>query len=143
MKRVQDGNTILVDIQGHLTVVRYLGIESPANLPNIQYMGPPAATQNAALVQGQIVQLVPDGASRDQNGQLLRYVLLYNTQTFVNFEMLRLGLAQTAPNSSSLACHDTFTLVQAAGSDCRTGSCGLPPRPYSPAQPFARPVQPL
>jgi hypothetical protein len=56
--------------------------------------------------------LIPDGVPRDQNGQLLRYVLIYNSQTFINFEMLRLGLAQTAPNSSGLACYDTFTLVQ-------------------------------
>jgi endonuclease YncB( thermonuclease family) len=112
VKRVQDGNTILVDIQGHLNIVRYLGIQSPQNLPNIQYMGPPAATQNAALVLGQIVELLPDGALRDQNGQLLRYVLLYKTQTFVNFEMLRLGLAQTALDSPNLTCYDTFNLVQ-------------------------------
>jgi hypothetical protein len=112
VKWVQNGNTILVDIQGRLTIIHYLGIQSPDNLPNIQYMGPPAATQNAALVQGQIVQLIPDGAPRDQNGQFLRYVLIYNSQTFINFEMLRLGLAQTAPNSSSLACYDTFTQVQ-------------------------------
>jgi endonuclease YncB( thermonuclease family) len=112
VKWIQDGNTIMVDIQGRLTVVRYLGIQSPDNLPNIQYMGPPAATQNAFLVQGQIVQLIPDSAQRDQNGQLMRYVLLYNTQTFVNYEMLRLGLAQTAANSSSLACYDTFVQIQ-------------------------------
>ena len=112
VKRVQDGTTILVDIQGHLKVVRYLGIQSPQNLPYIQYMGPPAATQNASLVQGQIVQLMPDGALHDQNGQLLRYVLLYNTQTFVNFELLRLGLARTVPDSEGLACYDTFNLVQ-------------------------------
>ena len=112
VKWIQDGSTIMVDIQGQLTVVRYLGIQSPDNLPNIQYMGPPAATQNASLVQGQIVQLVQDGLPRDQNGQLLRYVVLYNTQTFVNYEMLRLGLAQTAPNSSRLACYDTFIQIQ-------------------------------
>jgi len=112
VKWIQDGSTIMVDIQGQLTIVRYLGIQSPDNLPNIQYMGPPAATQNASLVQGQIVQLVQDGLQRDQNGQLLRYVVLYNTQTFVNYEMLRLGLAQTAPNSSNLACYDTFIQIQ-------------------------------
>ena len=112
VKWIQDGSTIMVDIQGQLIVVRYLGIQSPDNLPNIQYMGPPAATQNASLVQGQIVQLVQDGLQRDQNGQLLRYVVLYNTQTFVNYEMLRLGLAQTAPNSSNLACYDTFIQIQ-------------------------------
>ena len=112
VKRVQDGTTILVDIQGHLKVVRYLGIQSPQNLPYIQYMGPAAATQNASLVQGRIVQLMPDGALHDQNGQLLRYVLLYNTQTFVNFELLRLGLARMVPDSEGLACYDTFNLVQ-------------------------------
>ena len=112
VKRVQDGDTILVEIQGHLTVVRYLGIRSPENLPNIQYMGPPAATQNAALVQGQIVQLIPDAVVHNQNGQIFRYVLIYNTDTFVNFEMLRLGLAQTDPNSSALGCNDTFNLIQ-------------------------------
>jgi endonuclease YncB( thermonuclease family) len=112
VKWIEDGDTILVDIQGHSTMVHYLGIQSPDNLPNIQYLGPPAATRNAALVQGQVVQLVPDEAQPDQNGQLFRYVLIYNTQTFVNFELLRLGLAQTAPNSSSLSCHDTFTQVQ-------------------------------
>ncbi len=129
VKRVQDGNTILVDIQGQLTVVRYLGIQSPQNLPEIEYLGPPAATQNAALVLGQIVQMLPDGPSRDQNGQLLRYVLVYNTQTFVNFELLRQGLAQTVPDSTGLACHDTFNLVQQQAQTAELGLWAPSPTP--------------
>jgi endonuclease YncB( thermonuclease family) len=130
VKRVQDGTTILVDIQGQLRVVRYLGIQSPQNLPNIQYLGPPAATQNAALVDGQIVQLLPDGALHDQNGQLLRYVLLYNTQTFVNFELLRLGLAQTVPDASSLACYETFNLIQQQAQVAELGLWAPTPTPF-------------
>jgi endonuclease YncB( thermonuclease family) len=135
VKWVQDGNTIMVDIQGRLTSVRYLGIQSPNNLPNIQYMGPPAATQNAALVLGQIVQMVPDGAQRDQSGQLLRYVLLYNTQTFVNFEMLRLGLAQTAPDTSGLACDQTFTLIQEQARQAQVGLWAPTPTLFPSATP--------
>jgi hypothetical protein len=130
VKWVLDGNTIMVDIQGHLTSVRYLGIESPNNLPDIQYMGPPAATQNAIMVQGQIVQLVPDAAQHNQTGQLFRYVLLYNTQTFVNFELLKLGLAQTAPNSSGLACNQTFTLIQGQARQAQVGLWAPSPTPF-------------
>jgi endonuclease YncB( thermonuclease family) len=112
VQRVVDGSSILVDIKGRLSVVHYLGIQSPENLPFIQYLGPPAATQNAAFVQGQIVRLIPDRAFKNLDGPLYRYVSIYNTQTFVNFELLRLGLAKVAADSSELACYDTFELGQ-------------------------------
>ncbi len=112
VKRVLDGSSILVDIQGRLTVVHYLGIQSPENIPFIQYLGPPAATQNAAYVQGQIVQMIPDKAFNNLDGLQYRYVSIYNTQNFVNFELLRLGLAKVSAGSSGLACYDTFELVQ-------------------------------
>jgi len=112
VKWVVDGGSIMVDIQGKLSIIHYLGVQSPINLPFIQYFGPPAATQNAAFVQGQIVQLIPDVDGSSPASQNARYVLIYNTQTFVNFEMLRLGLAQFDPNTDGLACANTFMQIQ-------------------------------
>lgn len=91
--RVISGDTIEVAYQDELWLVRYLMVDAPElNAP----LGLAAQQRNVQLVGSQIVFIEPDeGADRDIDGALLRYVFLPN-ETFVNEVMLREGLATFA-----------------------------------------------
>jgi endonuclease YncB( thermonuclease family) len=109
---VSDGDTIVVEIDGSLYSVHYLGIDTPAYIPDIAYMGPVAIERNNELVVGRSVKLVKDLPDRDRFGQLLRYVIL-DDGVFVNFELLIEGLARLDPLPAGLACEATFRQAEA------------------------------
>jgi endonuclease YncB( thermonuclease family) len=104
---VSDGDTIVVDIDGTLYSVHYLGVDAPAYIPAIEYIGPVAMERNTELVTGRSVRLVKDVPDRDHFGELLRYVIL-DDGVFVNFELLIEGLGRLAPLSMELACDTIF-----------------------------------
>jgi hypothetical protein len=104
---VSDGDTIVVDIDGTLYSVHYLGVDSPAYIPNIEYMGPVAMERNTEIMTGRNVRLVKDAPDRDRFGELLRYVIL-DDGVFVNFELLIEGLGRLSSLSTELACESTF-----------------------------------
>ncbi len=88
--RVDDGDTIAVVIGSTIETVRYLNIDAPA--PN-EPMGNLATDANRALVQNQLVTLLPDATLRDEFGRLPRYVFLQDGR-FVNSELVRQGWAR-------------------------------------------------
>ena len=59
VKRVIDGETIVVEIDGKEQQVRYIGISAPKDLVNYQRFGEKAASVNEDLVRGQSVRLYP------------------------------------------------------------------------------------
>lgn len=92
--RVIDGDTIEVGISGTLYTVRYIGIDTPElddERPELSALAQEAARYNRQLVEGQEIRLEKDVSETDQYGRLLRYV--YIGDTFVNAELVRLGLA--------------------------------------------------
>jgi micrococcal nuclease len=96
--RVVDGDTIEVAIDGVAYRVRYIGIDTPETVhPSrpVEWLGPEASAANAALVGGGTVILEKDVSETDRYGRLLRYVWTYRegAWTFLNLELLRLGLA--------------------------------------------------
>jgi micrococcal nuclease len=81
--RYVDGDTIVVDMDGHNETVRFIGIDTPeTHKPNtpVQCYGPAAAahTKNVISFAGGRVRLVADplGTNRDRYDRLLRYVYL-------------------------------------------------------------------
>jgi len=121
VKWVSSGSSIVVDIQGKLHSVSYLGVQEAGSSIYEQSYGPPAATQNAILVDGKVIRLIPDGPDKDSYGRLLRYVVVYGTDTFANFELLRAGFAQNAPDSESLACGELFILAEQIAQEAQMG----------------------
>ncbi|HEX77028.1 MAG TPA: thermonuclease family protein [Dehalococcoidia bacterium] len=87
--RVIDGDTI--EIAGGQRV-RYIGIDTPEVYPQLEPWGLEALAANERLVGGKRVRLERDVTDRDRYGRLLRYV--YVDDTFVNAELVRLGLAR-------------------------------------------------
>ncbi len=121
VKWVSSGSSIVVDIQGKIRSVSYLGVQEETNFGYAQIYGPPAATQNAILVDGKVIRMIPDGPDKDSYGRLLRYVVVYGSDTFANFELLRAGLAQHSPDSGSLACSKLFVLAEQTAQDAQVG----------------------
>lgn len=114
---VINGQVIVVRINERFRSVRLLGIQAPAYQPNIAFMGPPAFRQVRAWLEHRLVNLYRAGADADELGQLLRYVTTNDT-LFVNYELLRLGLAQVAPEQGA-AQTGTPTISAAAEPTCR------------------------
>jgi len=110
VKWVIDGATIVVDLHGQLFNVRYLGVDVPENTPIIRPYGPPAKARNTTLVANQVVRLVPDGHDKDAYGQLLRYVFIDNL--FVNYELVKEGLARATAGPLDSACAKTFSQAE-------------------------------
>ena len=75
--RVVDGDTIVVSLDGVLTTVRYIGVDTPETVDPqrpVQCYGPEATKRNRSLVGGKSVELEPDGPDRDRYSRLLRHV---------------------------------------------------------------------
>jgi endonuclease YncB( thermonuclease family) len=106
VKWIPDGDTIVVDILGRLRTVHYLGIEAPGFIGFTEYRGPTAARFNEKLTRNQLVRLVRDGRDRDSLGQLLRYVFVGDL--FLNYELVRQGLAYAVVNNPDISCENTF-----------------------------------
>ena len=87
--RVIDSDTIV--IQGDYRV-RYIGIDTPEIHPTVEDYGIEAWEVNRELVEGKEIRLEMDVSETDKYGRLLRYV--YVDDTFVNAELVRLGLAE-------------------------------------------------
>lgn len=111
------GDTIVVEIEGAARSVHYLGVRAAPARPSPAFFGPPAATQNAGWIAGQVVQLIQDGdTDRDALGRLERYVILNDTGLFLNYEMIRTGLAEYDPDSPAQACGATLEQAQQTAS---------------------------
>lgn len=103
VSKVLDGDTIEVILSGVKFLVGYIGVDAPA-MENIY--GEEAAKVNQSLVEGQEVWLFPDVSEWDENGRLLRYVFVGDT--FINYEILRLGYARVVEVPPDIACSLLF-----------------------------------
>ena len=97
---VVDMRTIIVDIDGEMATVRYIGIE-PLPLGSPWYDIGQLANQE--LVADREVLLEADGVDQDDFGRLLRYV--YVDRNPVNGLLIRNGLALLSDESDGLNRH--------------------------------------
>lgn len=118
--RVLDGETIEVAMNNQSYIVRYIGIDAPGMVQPIEWKGPEAVNTNSSLVSGQIVTLARDVSEVDPNGYLLRYVIA--NSTFVNLQMVRLGMAKVVVVPPDTACSTTFLAAQA---EAQAGVAGV------------------
>lgn len=74
---VVDGDTIKVSINGHVSTVRMIGVDTPETVhPSkpVGYFGPEASNYTKENLTGKTVYLQRDVSDTDQYGRLLRYV---------------------------------------------------------------------
>jgi len=121
--RVIDGDTIEVEIGGQLFPLRYIGIDTPElNVPG-DLAGQEALLENEALVLGRTVLLARDVSETDRFGRLLRYVFV--DEEFVNYRLVRMGIAEAIRYQPDDACHETFMSAQASAQTEGLGRWGL------------------
>lgn len=108
---ISDGDTITVRLSGGGEYrLRYIGINAPEMDSETQRgLAEQAAQLNRDLVEGQTLQLWRDTSETDKYERLLRYVTV--DKTFVNYELVRLGLARARDYPPDTAC--SLTLEQA------------------------------
>jgi micrococcal nuclease len=93
--RVVDGDTILVQVEGRVEKVRYIGVNTPEVHHPIRGEEPggrEATAVNRDLVGGKQVRLELDIQVRDRYGRLLAYV--WAGELMINAELVRRGYAQ-------------------------------------------------
>lgn len=94
---VVDGDTIDVNINGVVSRVRYIGINTPETVhPTraVECFGTEASARNKLLVAGKYVGLEKDVSETDKYGRLLRYV--YVDGEMVNELLVREGFANVS-----------------------------------------------
>lgn len=111
--RVVDGDTILVQVDGRIERVRYLGV----NTPELHHPargeepgGREAWAVNRELVAGRTVRLELDLQTRDRYGRLLAYVWV--GPLMVNAELVRRGYAQVMTVPPNLRYQELLRRLQ-------------------------------
>lgn len=129
---VVDGDTIEVEVDGVVTQLRYIGVDTPERGFTFSEE---ASAANERLLGRQPLLLVMDQSDTDVYGRLLRYVIAGDT--FVNYELVRLGLAEAIAYEPDTACHAAFLQAQSAAASANLGFW-VPtptPNPAAPQQP--------
>jgi micrococcal nuclease len=97
--RPVDGDTIVVDIDGHEEPVRFIGIDTPESVkPDspVECYGPEAKKRTAELLPaGTRVRLERDVEARDRYDRLLAYVIRDEDDLFVNRLLVEEGYAES------------------------------------------------
>ncbi len=105
---IADGDTITVDIAGQDYRLRYIGINAPELDSQTQNELAKQSTDfNSQLVGDKTVTLYRDTSETDRYDRLLRYV--FSGDTFVNYELVRRGLARAQDYPPDSACMATLT----------------------------------
>lgn len=109
---VLDGDTIrvLLDRDGRVYSVRYLGANAPALEGATAALGLEARKRSLQLVYRKQVILVRDITDTDASGTLLRYVLA--DRVFINHALIWEGFAQVEMPEPDTACLDVFLAAQ-------------------------------
>jgi len=120
VKRVIDGDTIVL---GNNERVRYIGVNTPEThhpKKGIEYYGPEAADFNKKLVLGKSVKLEFDAEKYDKYGRTLAYVYL-GDGTFVNAELVKLGYARVMSIRPNTRYSELFKRLQQEAKTKRLG----------------------
>ncbi len=107
--RIVDGDTIHVEIDGVDYPVRYIGVDTP-ELNSGNPVADLATKENSGMVEGKTVVLIKDVSETDPYDRLLRYVLVDNV--FVNYELVRDGMAVAKEYPPDTICHEFFHQAQ-------------------------------
>ena len=107
VRRVVDGDTIVVELGGHQEKVRLIGVDTPETkspTKPVQCFGAEASAHTAELLPpGRAVRLERDVEERDHYGRLLAYVYRLDDGLFVNLDLAQGGYADSLPIAPNVA----------------------------------------
>jgi micrococcal nuclease len=128
VRRVVDGDTIEVTLNGRSERVRLIGIDTPeTKKPNtpIECFGPQASAFTKSLLpKGTIVTLTRDVEARDDFGRLLAYVHRSSDGVFVNLALAEQGYANVLTIAPNVAHSDDFVRAVRIARNERRGLWG-------------------
>lgn len=129
---VLDGNTIkvLLDSDGKIYVIRYIGIAVPKYGETKELYGDVAEAENYDLVFAQRVNMFSDTSDKDSAGRLLRYVTVGDN--FINLALIQHGLATAVTVEPDIACDAVFQNAEQIARQSQIGRWVLTPTPSSP-----------
>lgn len=108
--KVLDGATIEVATNNQTWRVRYIGLDAPSIVTPAEWQAAQSFGLNESLVNGQNVTLIQDVSFTDGGGYYPRYVIAGNT--FVNYEIIRQGMASALAVPPDIACQNAFLAAQ-------------------------------
>lgn len=119
---VLDGYTVRALVDKLVYVIRYIGVVA------VDGKYAEAAKQaNNSLVYGKDIILIQDVAVKDDRGRLVAYVK--TADAFVNFELLKRGLASAVDTPPNSACAQIFAEAEQAARAARLGAWEAVPTP--------------
>ena len=129
---VLDGNTIkvLLNSDGKIYVVRYIGIAVPKYGETQELYGDVAEAENYDLVFAKSVNMFSDTSDKDSVGRLLRYVTVGDN--FINLAMIQHGLATAATVQPDVACDAVFKSAEQIARQSQVGRWVPTPTSSSP-----------
>jgi endonuclease YncB( thermonuclease family) len=108
--KVLDGSTIEVATNNQTWIVRYIGLDAPSIVAPMEWQAPQSLGLNESLVNGRNVTLIQDVSVTDALGYYPRYVIVDNT--FVNYEVVRQGMASAVAIQPDVACQNALLAAQ-------------------------------
>ena len=117
---IVDGNTIKVFVNDLVYVVRYIGVEAPQDDVNSIKV----FRDNSELVFRKDVTLIADATDKDENGRLLRYVLVGDT--FVNLQLLEDGWGKSVDVPPNSSCAQAFKAAEEIAMQSALGIWSIP-----------------
>lgn len=112
--RIIDESTVEILLDGENIQVAFAGIRVSPGQP-----GNTAVQKISELAAGRDILLVKDATEQDSSGRLVRY--LFAGDTFINYELVRAGLAQLLPDSPDRACLSLFEQAEEFARDEKLG----------------------
>jgi len=127
VKRVVDGDTLVVDLGGVEERVRLIGIDTPESVHpdasrNVPY-GEVASAYTKSRLDGQSVALEFDVEERDQYGRLLAYIWIGDE--LFNETLVLEGHAQVSTYPPNVRYVELFTSAQNAARETEKGVWGI------------------
>ncbi len=117
--RIVDGDTIVVMLDRREYNLRYIGIDAPEFNPAEKSLAEKSTSYNTTLVEGQRVFLYRDTSETDRFNRLLRYV--YTDDIFVNYELVRSGMARARDYPPDSACKDVLNYAERLAKKTKSG----------------------
>lgn len=136
VKRVVDGDTIIVFVADTEYRVRYIGVDAPESVSlerPVEFMGRDAADANRRLVSSASVVLERDQSETDAYGQLLRHVWVERdgALVLVGLEIVRAGLARIEPSAQDTKYAALLEDAEQAARAAGIGIWSAPPLPIT------------
>lgn len=126
VRRVIDGDTVVVSMSGRTETIRLIGVNTPEThhpTKPVECFGPEAASHTSTLLAaGTDVWVERDVESRDRYGRLLGYVHRSSDDLFVNLDLVAGGWALPYPFPPNTIFETQFA---EAANTARTASLGL------------------